>query len=253
LSRVVVDDSFCSRGSKEVLVQALPETTAALAALSLATDDADEALVEEFDRAAATTRRIAPECVGLTLTFVQEGMSFTWVATDLESAALDAIQYLEGGPCVHAVEQGTVTTDSSADPVDERRWQTFAAATARAGVGSTLSIPLMAGDEVYGGLNLYGRTASAFDGHHEELASLYGGWAGGAVTNADLSFTTLARARTAPRVLADAANSNVAVGMIMAAHQVPEETARSTLSDVAARAGVTAGQVADILLETRLL
>jgi GAF domain-containing protein len=234
-------------------VQPLPETTAALAALAVATDDGDQALVEEFDRAAATTRRIAPECVGLTLTFVQDGMSFTWVATDLESAALDAIQYLEGGPCVHSVQQGSVVTDSAADPVDERAWQTFAAATARAGVGSTLSIPLMTGNEVYGGLNLYGSTPSAFDGHHEELATLYGGWAGGAVTNADLSFTTMARAKTAPRVLAEETNSNVVVGMIMAAHHVPEETARHTLSDVAARAGVTAGQVADILLETHLL
>jgi hypothetical protein len=45
----------------------------------------------------------------------------------------------------------------------------------------------------------------------------------------------------------------VAVGMIMAAHPVPEATARSTLSDVAAHAGVTTGQVADILLEARLL
>ena len=64
-------------------------------------------LVEEFDHAAATTRRIAPECVGLTLTFVQDGVSFTWVATDLDSAALDAIQYLEGGPGVAAVQQGS--------------------------------------------------------------------------------------------------------------------------------------------------
>lgn len=195
-------------------MQPLPETTAALAALAVATDDTDEALVEEFDRAAATTRRIAPECVGLTLTFLQQGVSFTWVAPDLEAAA---------------------------------------AATARSGVCSTLSIPLMTGDEVYGGLNLYGSTPGAFDGHHEELAGLYGGWAGGAVTNVDLSFTTLARAQAAPRVLADVTNRNMAVGMIMAAHDVPEATARSTLSDVAARAGVTAGQVAGILLDTRLL
>ena len=234
-------------------MQPLPETTAALAALAVATDDADDVLVEEFDRAAATTRRIAPECVGLTLTFVQDGVSFTWIATDLESAALDAIQYLEGGPCVRCVEGGSVVTDSDEDPIDERAWRTFAAATARAGVSSTLSIPLMNDGNVYGGLNLYGRTPSAFDGHHEELAALYGGWAGGAVTNADLSFTTMARARTAPRVLADLSSSNVAVGMIMAAHDVPEATARHTLSDVAARAGVSEGAVADILLDTRLL
>ena len=75
--------------------------------------------------------------VGLSAAFA----ATVWVATDLESAALDAIQYLEGGPCVHSVQQGSVVTDSAADPVDERAWQTFAAATARAGVGSTLSIP----------------------------------------------------------------------------------------------------------------
>ena len=111
----------------------------------------------------------------------------------------------------------------------------------------------MSDGTVYGGINLYGSTPSAFDGRHDELAALYGGWAGGAVTNADLSFTTLARARTAPRVPAEVSNSNVAVGMIMAAHDVPEATARDTLTDVAARAGGFAGQVADILLETRLL
>lgn len=234
-------------------MQPLPETAAALAALAVATDDTDDALVEEFDHAAATTRRIAPECVGLTLTFVQDEVSFTWVATDLDSAALDAIQYLEGGPCVAAVEQGSPVTDSDDDPVDERAWHAFAQASARAGVSSTLSIPLMSSDQVYGGLNLYGSTPSAFDGHHEELAALYGGWAGGAVTNADLTFTTLARARTAPRVLAEATNSNLAVGVIMAAHGVPEATARHLLGDAAARAGVSVGAVADILLDTRLL
>lgn len=234
-------------------MQPLPETAAALAALAVATDDADDALVEEFDHAAATTRRIAPECVGLTLTFVQDGLSFTWVATDLDSAALDAIQYLEGGPCVTAVERATVVTDSDADPVDERAWHAFARASARAGVSSTLSIPLMSSEGVYGGLNLYGSTPSAFDGHHEELAALYGGWAGGAVTNADLTFTTLARARTAPRVITEASSSNVAVGVLMAAHGLPEATARHLLGEAAARAGVSVGQVAEILLDTRLL
>lgn len=234
-------------------MQPLPETAAALAALAVATDDSDQALVDQFDQAAATTHRIAPHCVGLTLTFVQEGVCFTWVSTDLDAAALDAIQYLDGGPCVHAVGRGSMVVDSGDGPMDERAWRTFAAASARAGVASTLSIPLMSAGRVYGGLNLYGSTPSAFDGHLEQLAALFGGWAGGATTNADLSFTTLARARTAPRVLAEVTSSNLAVGMIMSAHDVPEATARHTLRDVAARAGVPEGRVADILLDTRLL
>ena len=233
-------------------MQPLPETTQALTALALATDHDDTALVEQFDRSAAVARRIAPECLGLTLTFVQEGVCFTWVTTDLQSADLDAVQYLAGGPCVEAMGSGEVVTDSDAGPMDERQWRTFAAASARAGVSSTLSIPLMTQGQVYGGLNLYGGTATAFDGHHDELAALYGGWPEGAVTNADLTFSTMARARTAPRVLADATLSNMAVGMIMAAHGLPEAAARSRLSDAAARAGVSEGRVADILLAARL-
>ena len=234
-------------------MQPLPETTQALEALAMATDDDDAALVEQFDRAAAAAQRIAPDCVGLTLSFVQEGVCFTWVTTDVESAELDAIQYLEGGPCVAARGAGTLHPDSDDGLLGERRWRTFAAASARAGVSSTLSIPLVSSGRVYGGLNLYGGTADAFDDHREELAALYGGWPEGAVSNADLTFSTMARSRTAPRVIADATRSNMAVGMIMAAHGLPEAAARTRLSDAAARAGVSQGQVADILLETRVL
>jgi len=234
-------------------VQPLPETTDALAALALATDGDDTAVVDEFGRAAAAVRRIAPECVGLTLTFVQDGLSFTWVTTDHRYADLDAIQYLDSGPCVEAVGSGGTVVDSDAGPLDERRWRAFAAASAVHGVSSTLSIPLIAQGRVFGGLNLYGGTATAFDGHHEELAALYGAWPEGAVTNADLTFSTMARARTAPRVLADAARSNLAVGMIMSAHGVTEAAARARLTDAAARAGVTEGRVADILIATRVV
>jgi hypothetical protein len=234
-------------------VQPLPETAAALTALAVATDDADVALVDEFDQAATTTQRIAPDCVGLTLTFAQGDLSFTWVASDLDAAAPDPLQPSEGHGAGW-VDGPSVTADAAADdPVDEQAWQAYGAASARSGVSSTLSIPLMSKGTVYGEVDLYGRTPSAFDGHHEELAALYGGWAGGAVTNADLSFATMARARIAPGVLAELSSSNVAVGMIMAARDVPEAAARHTLADIAARTGVSPGAVADILLDTRLL
>lgn len=232
----------------------IPETTTALAALAAAAGAPDTELLEEFTRAAEETRRIAPDCVGLTVTFVEDGVSFTWATTDLDAATLDAVQYLDGGPCVSAVEEGRVLTDSVDDgPLDERRWRTFAAAGARAGVVSTLSIPLLRDGRVFAGVNLYGGTATTFATHHDELAAVFGGWAEGAVTNADLSLTSVTRARSAPHVLEDALRSNVAVGMIMAAHHVPEDQARRTLSDVASRAGVSEGRVAEVLLSTHVL
>ena len=238
---------------EELRMQPLPETTTALAALARSSDGDGDRLASSFTAAAETARRIAPDCVGLTLSFLREGMSFTWVATDLRAAVLDGIQYLDGGPCVQAVADEALTVDVEEGPLGERRWQAFAAATAHVGVASTLSIPLMREGRVYGGVNLYARTPHAFDGLHEQLAALFGGWAEGAVTNADLPFSTMARSKRAPEALEDEARSNQAVGMIMAAREVGECTARATLSDAARRAGVSEAEVADFLLTTRLL
>ncbi|HET6968621.1 MAG TPA: ANTAR domain-containing protein, partial [Ornithinibacter sp.] len=235
-------------------MQPLPETTAALTALARGSGSRGGELVEKFTAAAEMTGRIAPECVGITLTYLREGVSFTWVATALEAATLDAVQYVDGGPCLTAVEDGDVVMDADLGPLDERRWRTFAAASARFGVQSTLSIPLLdRHGDVYGGVNLYGGTSGTFEGVHDELAQQFGGWAGGAVTNADLAFTTMARSEHAPHVLRDAAVGHQAVGMIMAAHEVDEATARHRLSDAAARAGVSETEVAQVLVTTHLL
>jgi GAF domain-containing protein len=235
-------------------MQPLPETTAALTALARGAGATGDELVQQFNAAASRTAQIAPECVGLTLTLVREGVSFTWVASTLAAAELDAVQYVDGGPCLTAVEERDVVVDADDSPLDERRWQTFASASARAGVRSTLSIPLLRrGGDVYGGVNLYGGTTRAFDGVHEQLAAHYGGWAAGAVSNADLSFTTMARSRDTPRVLQDSAVGHQAVGMIMAARQVDQATARRTLADAAARAGVSETELARVLVATRLL
>jgi GAF domain-containing protein len=232
-------------------VQPLPETRAALAALAEVSGSGDGRFLEQFTAAAEEARRIAPDCVGLTVTFVEDDVSFTWATTDLEAATLDAVQYLSGGPCVSAVGEGRVLTDSVDDgPLDERRWRTFAAACACTGVASTLSIPLLRDGRVFAGVNLYGGTPATFETHHDELAAVFGGWPEGAVTNADLALTSLARARSAPIVLEEAVRSNVAVGIIMAANHVPEDQARRTLSDAAARAGVSEGRVAAVLLAT---
>src|SRR5947208_534589 len=48
-------------------------------------------------------QEIVPESVGLTLALFDEGLTFTLVASAEEIAALDAVQYLDCGPCMDAV------------------------------------------------------------------------------------------------------------------------------------------------------
>ena len=177
-------------------MEEIPETRLALAELSRFQD---EDLTARFGAMANRVGVLAPECLGLTLSFMREGLAFTWIATGLDVASLDAVQYLSNGPCVESMDQGTIVATTRSDPLDEGNWLLFSRAENTAGVESTLSVPLMEDHVVVGGVNFYGSTPTAFDGLHSELATECGGWSGGAVTNADLSLSGVRRAqRDAP-------------------------------------------------------
>lgn len=52
---------------------------------------------------------------------------------------------------------------------------------------STLSFPLRDGGVVRGSVNLYAATTSAFEGHEDEIATIFDAWSQDAVRNADMS------------------------------------------------------------------
>src|SRR3954451_4441931 len=79
---------------------------------------------------AREAQRIVPECVGLSLADLRGGLTFTLVATDVDIATLDAVQYLDGGPCVDAVHQERIEQVTPVDMSAEKRWSLFAQASA---------------------------------------------------------------------------------------------------------------------------
>jgi GAF domain-containing protein len=232
-----------------VTVEPIPPTSEAFEKL----DRLGETGVQPaLDHMSEMVRTVVPECVGLSLTLVADDITLTLVATGEPTTYLDAMQYLDGGPCVKATETNQLIEINEADLLDEERWSMFARASAAEGVQSSLSMPLLDDDAVVGGINLYGSTRDAFNGHHEELARIVGAWAPGAVRDADLSFSTRQRAAEAPGVLADQADIDVAVGVIAAAQDVDTETARRRLADSAARAGISEAEVARTVIRTHL-
>jgi transcriptional regulator with GAF, ATPase, and Fis domain len=225
-------------------VEPLPETDEALDEY-LEEDDSDlrEVLVE-LGRAAVT---IVPSCVGLSLGLVRDGLTFTLVATSREIAAIDAAQYLDGGPCV-AVATGSPALDTNmSDLLDEACWTTFALASAAKGVMSTLSLPVEHNREVTGGINLYAAVPDAFRGKSEALAAALGASAQGAVSNADLGFTTRALAVQTPSLLAEKREVDVAIGRSAAWEGIDVDTARARLESAAARAGISMVEAAEVL------
>lgn len=224
----------------------IPETTEAVDELEVLAYDDD--LLDQLGETAAQVRTVVPTCIGMSVTMLDEGVTLTLVATEPEIAALDAVQYLGGGPCIAAVETGDVL-ESEAELLDERQWHLFAQATAARGVQSTLSMPVLdPAGAVVGGVNLYGARPAAFEGHHDALAQICGAWAGGAVDNADLSFRSRREAQQAPEVLRDNTRVEAAVGVLSYALQLPLHGARQHLHASATSAGLSMATTARLLL-----
>jgi GAF domain-containing protein len=194
---------------------------------------------------------VVPDCIGISLAWVDHGLTFTLVASDAEIAVLDAVQYLAGGPCVAGVELEHGLALDDADLLDEERWRLFADASAARGVMSTLTLPLVHQGEVLGSANLYGGSAHAFDGHHEVLARLLGGRVSDIVRNADLSFSTRRLAERAPQTLQSQNAVDQATGIIIASLRVGADAAAERLKDAAQRAGISVEQFARALVNLR--
>lgn len=219
-------------------LEPLPETVEALDELGPFPDRSDDDLLAELSALGRRAAEVVPSLVGVSLARAAEGVTLTLVASSQQVAALDAVQYVDGGPCVEGAEDATVHRLHDDDPLDERRWRLFAAATAAHGVGSTLTLPVLAGGRAVGSVNLYAAEVDAFEDAAEPLAEVFGAWAEGAVRNADLGFATRDLARSAPDRLRDLTTVEVAAGILAARLDLPVEDAGRHLRDAADRAGV---------------
>ena len=227
-------------------MEPMPETLEALAEfVSLDDPDVDE-LLAELGRSADA---IVPDLVGLSLGLAHEGLTFTLLASNSGVAAIDAAQYVDGGPCVEVTEGRMDSAEvDMADPLDEERWRLFSQVSAASGVASSLSLPVYRGDNLVGGVNLYASTSDSFVGRHQQLADALGGQASEAVTNADLSFSTRLDAAAAPQQMRDRIEIETATGLLAARSGTDLDVAQRLLREAAVRAGVPAALVARILV-----
>ena len=202
------------------------------------------ALLEELQARAERVRDLVPDCVGVSLGSLQHGVTLALAASDREVALFDGVQYVDGGPCVEGVVADQVVSFTVDQALDEHDWRLFAETTAASGVRSTLTLPIVVRGSVVGSVNLYAASTSAFDGLHAELADIFGAWAAGAVTNADLSFSTRQEAQRAPERLHDQLTVEVAVGIVAARRGVTTTQAEEQLRRAAAQAGVSLVELA---------
>ncbi|MCY7395313.1 MAG: hypothetical protein LH468_04010 [Nocardioides sp.] len=194
-----------------------------------------------------------PSLVGLSLSLVDMGVTFTFVASERRIAVLDAMQHADHGPCVDAVDavdaREVVAFTSAEHGAGEDRWRLFVRASQAHGVATTLSLLLVRDGAVLGSFNLYAAWEHAFDAHHDELAQVLGAWAGGAVTDADLSFSSRDVVARAPAILRGATRILVARALLVKLRGIEKDEAERRLRDTAVLAGIPLDAVVDTVID----
>lgn len=111
------------------------------------------------------------------------GKPTTGIFTDPDAPEIDAAQYASGrGPCLDSWRLQTVVRLDDMDAAGA--YPEFASAARAHGVQSSLSLPLMAGEDAAGALNLYSRTAMGFTVDDERTGTLLAGAAAIVLVNA---------------------------------------------------------------------
>jgi GAF domain-containing protein len=221
------------------------------AAEELGRFDPDMDVLAVLQGMADKVQALVPDCMGMSIAWLDQGVAFTLVASDEELAVLDAVQYLAGGPCVEAAEQAQGLEATQEDLLDEDAWRLFSRATAAKGVASTLTIPLTRDGHMVGSANLYAASDHAFEGHLEELARIVRGEVSGVVRNADLTFSTRRAAEETPTRLDADMTLSTAAGIIAETQGITLEAARTRLEDAARRAGIAVERFAWALIKLR--
>lgn len=226
-------------------MEPLPETIEALQEMA-AYGDSSAAVA--MTRIKKRVLALVPDCVGISLGLVAENLTFTLVANADLARNLDVVQYADDGPCVAAAASGRTEDTTAADLLDEGRWLMFARTQAAHGVESTLSLPIMEGNRVIAGVNLYASSSDAFDGRHEELATICGSSGSMVVSNADLAFTTRHDAIATPARLHEESDVQTAIGMLAEAQRLTSKDAEARLEEAATRAGISRIQAARVII-----
>jgi GAF domain-containing protein len=212
----------------------------------------EERLNRVLERLTESARKTIPAAVAASVTLLVDEDQTAWTpaATDETAAAIDELQYLtEQGPCLEAARTRSPVR-AGVDEVRDR-WPAFAAAADDIGMRSYLSAPLVLGDEpVLGALNMFGRTADAFDPIDEALLSLFTAAASAAIVHARRYLRSRDLAAHLKAAMESRAAIEQAKGVLMAQRSITADEAFEWLVHESQRTNTKLRDVASSLLES---
>jgi GAF domain-containing protein len=158
--------------------------------------------------------RAIPGAEGAGVTLLHEDRPDTVVASADFVRAVDEIQYSVGqGPCITAAKTGRTVRSGSME--GDAQWPTFGARVGRLGVHSVLSLPLIAGQENIGAMNVYAHARDAFDERAAEIGELFAIPAAVSVKNARALATAVLLSQRLEKALTNRAAIDQAIGILI--------------------------------------
>ncbi|RBY90829.1 ANTAR domain-containing protein [Blastococcus sp. TF02A-26] len=229
-----------SPGESESLATALSE----LAALGLAEADRQRLL----GRMAAVVRSAVPAADWVSLT-IGAPASPRWQGSESpEAQAFDGAQLrAEDGPCWEAYATGSavVTEDVTADG----RWPRLRRIVAEGPVRSVLAVPVSAGGEHAGVLNLYARAGAAFGAPDRRLTTLVAGAVAGVLESVMERQALRDLAANLERALSTRAVIDQAKGVLMARLGVDADDAFARMVTLSNRLNVKVRDLATLVVQ----
>jgi GAF domain-containing protein len=161
------------------------------------------------------------------------------------SAKVDQAQYDEdAGPCLEAYRRPSIIRVGDIAAVADQ-WPGYTKAAGERGVGSTLSVPLVAGDRVYGALNLYATAKFAFHEADIDTAQQFASQASIVVANSSAYWDARDLANGLTEAMKTRAVIEQAKGKLMATGRYDAEQAFEVLIQASQRSNLRLHDVAD--------
>jgi len=228
-------------GNEPTVLQALEE----LGRLSLR----EHSMQSLLQRVAELAKRVMPGDPETSITVVVDSKPRTVVSTGQLAVDCDESQYGHGyGPCLHAVSTGELT--EIADAQAETRWRDYVEQAAERGVLSSLSIPLPISEGMAAALNVYARTAHAFDDGSRTEAQKFAPFAAAAVANMHAYEDARKMADHLEIALMNRAVIDQAKGILMERHRLTAEQAFQVLARVSMQTNTKLRAIAEELVRT---
>jgi transcriptional regulator with GAF, ATPase, and Fis domain len=193
----------------------------------------------------------AADMAGITL-LDEQGKPTTGIFTDPDAPEIDAAQYSSGrGPCLDSWRRQRVVR---LDDMDSGlvAYPEFVAAARAHGVESTLSLPLMAGDDAAGALNLYSRTAGGFTDEDEVAGAHLASVAAIVLVNASAYWQATQLSEQLAQAMQSRAVIEQAKGILMArSPQLDADDAFDLLRKASQRENVKLREIAQRIVDRR--